>query len=188
MSLTLAFVDAIPGKENLKIRIHIPVKHHTHVQTVVKKVPLPIPVPIKEHREKKKHHSESLEDDDFEGYDYSKKKRRNTPPYKNFFSVKAPLARERFYFYSYLEYIMMDPLGFPVAALFLRKIQLYIRTYTMASRLEHTLVEEKCFLLVLDFLYYWKRLTFQKCYRVSSSHLVICTKGEKLANCERKRV
>lgn len=74
-----------------RIRIHVPVKHHTHVhtKTVIKKVTLPIPVPVKEHHhEPKKHHSsrshhhhhhhEDDQDDDFEGYEYPIKAKRRT--------------------------------------------------------------------------------------------------------------
>lgn len=44
-----------------------------------------MPVPVKEHKHheeyKRKHSEESKEDDDFEGYDYPKKKRRIRHPF-----------------------------------------------------------------------------------------------------------
>lgn len=60
-------------------------KHHTHVheKIIVKKVPLPIPVPVKEHKEHHKEHKKHYaeEEDDFEGYEYPKKKRRTRHPF-----------------------------------------------------------------------------------------------------------
>jgi hypothetical protein len=40
-----------------RIRIHVPVKHHTHVHknTIVKTVHVKVPIPIKVHHEKKYH-------------------------------------------------------------------------------------------------------------------------------------
>ncbi|XP_058820905.1 uncharacterized protein LOC131683102 isoform X3 [Topomyia yanbarensis] len=60
----------IPIPESAKIRIHVPVKHHTHLhtKTVIKTVHVGIPVkPVKTHHE-------SIEDD---GWEYEKKKKSN---------------------------------------------------------------------------------------------------------------
>lgn len=67
MLLITAFSKPVAMPDSAKIRIHVPVKHHTHLhtKTVVKTVHVGIPVkPVKHH-----------DDEDNHGWDYPKKKK-----------------------------------------------------------------------------------------------------------------